>query len=664
MPKTVLRFCGDLGSLGSLKPSNFETHEFPPKAEFCISVSSNGNHKSRYSDDFWDMSEHDFYGFDFGQYRLTKVNLILLKQVIFLHLYHMPLFPGTLRVVSKKLGMLGQLCRYLDKNEIRLDQLYRFPNTAIELSDLYTPGQFERLIRTLQQLFVERDTLGWLIADLNYIDKLKKASKPSVSIQNAYIPPRLWQSVIESAKSVMVDFEEQKKSLEKAWTWIHVSYRQNIESGYYHCNPFRQDCMNESGRSGRVRYVGGSTKFLKEYGIMAALERWFDQKLVSQNSIRILTNYVNLVRDCAFLNILAHSMQRLSEGLSMRSDCFLVDDDPYFGQVAMLTGETTKTDLDSDARWVVPIDLKHTVDILSFISRLRIDNTFMKVGMGIRENPYLMLGSGECWLPRGLNSEEAIIEKTGGFNLNGAIKKYPKVFCPSELKITQEDYNIACSLTPELTQKKWFKVGSQWHFNPHQFRRTLAVNMYSQNVPDSVIQWQMKHRTVQQSYYYGRNHTRLFVNKGVGDFCKKERDKDTVLTMVDVVKNERKDNFLATAYNPVAPEILSLIEEKSYKKLEAAAKKGQISVRPTLLGLCMASSCKYGGVESAIHCAGIDGKAPCKDAVFRKRNSEKLCALKERNEKEMTELDTLAPRYSKLDNENKAIEVFLNATST
>ncbi|GAA6139743.1 hypothetical protein NBRC116583_34900 [Arenicella sp. 4NH20-0111] len=664
MAETILRFCGDIDALDPSSLAYYQTPIFPPDGNFCVSIDATGNAKSKYSDDFWDMSEQNYYGFDFAQYQLSEVNRDLLKQVIFLHLYHIPLFPGTLRVVSKRLGLLGSLCRYIDDNNIRLDQLYRFPRTAIVLSKLFTPAQFEKLIRVLEQVYVEKRVLGWQAVDERYLDELRKALKPSITVQNAYIPPRLWLALIESAEAVMSDFETQKGAIEEAWIWIHRAYKKNIENGYFHINPFRKYNLKDNSCSGRIRYEEGGEAFLVERGIMASMECWFDQTLIKHKGAAILTNYVNLVRDCSFLYILAHSLQRQSEGLSLRADCFLIDDDPIFGSVAMLVGETTKTDADNDARWVVPIQVKRAIDILKYIGRLRIAHTLMNVDDQVKENPYLMAGVGECWVAGHSSSDKMMVERVKEFNLTKIIPKYPNVFCPSKLTITREDYDIAYNLTPALTQKKWFEVGNHWHFNPHQLRRTLAVNMYTQNVSDSVIQWQMKHRTIQQSYYYGRNHTRLLVNSGVKDVCQTERNRGTALALIDLVENKNGDNVLATSYNPIPLEILSLIEERDYRKLEVAAKKGQISIRTTMLGLCMAKTCKYGGIESAIHCAGIDGKAPCKDAIFRKPNASKLRALKQRNTEEISTLKPLTPRHAKLENENKAIEVFLDATST
>ena len=111
-----------------------------------------------------------------------------------------------------------------------------------------------------------------------------------------------------------------------------------------------------------------------------------------KNDLNFLTRYTNLVRDSAFTYILAHSLQRVSEGLSLRSDCFYIDDDPKLGKVALLVGETTKTDPDSDARWVVPASVEKAIKILTHISMLRLNTTESFIEEDVKKNPYLMTG--------------------------------------------------------------------------------------------------------------------------------------------------------------------------------------------------------------------------------------------------------------------------------
>ena len=174
----------------------------------------------------------------------------------------------------------------------------------------------------------------------------------------------------------------------------------------------------------------------------------------------------------------------------------------------------------------------------------------------------------------------------------------------------------------------------------------------------------MKHRTLNQSYYYGRNHTRLKVNQNAGDLVAVESYRAIARTLNDVVDNSLGDNVHATGTNLIDARTLKLIEQKEHKKLEALARKGEVAARPTLLGFCMTKTCEYGGIESAVHCAGVDGKGPCKDAIFSRKNGPKLQQLYDSNAEELKSLIENTPRHSKLRAENEAIEVYFHATST
>ena len=136
-----------------------------------------------------------------------------------------------------------------------------------------------------------------------------------------------------------------------------------------------------------------------------------------------------------------------------------------------------------------------------------------------------------------------------------------------------------------------------------------------------------------------------------------------VRNLIEIAENTLGENVHATGNNLINVNTLNLIKDRDHKKLEALAKKGEIAARQTLLGFCMTQSCEYGGVESAVHCAGVDGKGPCKDAVFSKRNRKRLKLMYDSNAEELKDLVENTPRHSKLKAENEAVEVYFHATS-
>lgn len=466
--------------------------------------------------------------------------------------------------------------------------------------------------------------------------------------------------LVGSIERIMDSFEQHQSAFVDAWTWVSEAYRHNIQNGYSEKSPFERPRAKSAGirgRKARKVYPEGAAAFLEAHGLAELLNRWVGYVPSDRYELLALTAYANFVRNSAFAYVLAHSIQRVGEGLDLRFDCFVTDDDPTLGKVAMLVGETTKTDPDSDARWVVPPQVERAIEILKILGKLRLNNALEATSQCEDENPYLMVGTLEAW--QRLDSY-----RVNHWDLDKFIKSHPLAFDEHELTITDEDYKIAYQLTPRLTEKEWFKVGGVWSFSAHQLRRTLAVNLFASDVDASIIQWMMKHRTENQSYYYGRNYTRLKVNRNAMETVLVESYRTTTRILTEAAENVLGECVHPLGKNLIKGDTLKLINEKDHKKLLSLAKKGAIAARSTLLGFCMTQSCKYGGVESAVHCAGVDGKGPCQDALFSKPKGKRLRALYESNAEELKILVENTPRHSKLKAENEAIEVYFHATST
>lgn len=664
MKANTLNFCGHLSpDVPAAGLANYNPPVFPPPSDFYVSVDINGDPLSRYSDNYWDFRAYGTNGFKFGNYELSTNNRELLKQLTFLYLYHMPLFPGEICTVRGYFKVYVKIFKVAEQNGITADMFYRHPELAKTIIDFLTPNQQSTAIFILEALLRVEGVLGWKIADAEFIKQLVKLQIPHVRSQYAYIPPRIWMSLVKSAERIMDDFVRHQEKFTRGWKWIAAAYKYNIENGFKQASPFcAHDVQTDyfcatSSRAPRKVYPGGASAFYEDYGLAETLYSSVGYTPGQYKQVNVLSSYMTLVRNCAFVYILAHSIQRIGEGLSLRADCFQLDDDPTLGKVAFLVGESTKTNPDSDARWVVPISVGKAVEIINHINQLRMASTFRPVKDEVRQNPYLMTQSLEPWA----NSQGQ--PNVSSWVMGRFVEDNPLVFNPDELTITPDDYKVAYQLTPQLIDKSWFKVGGIWSFNAHQLRRTLSVNLFASNVPDRVIQWLMKHKTVQQSYYYGRNYTRLRVNASASEAVVVEALRTQVRNLIDVAENSLKEHVFPTGANLVDTKALSLIEEGDHKKLEQLVRKGLVSVRPTLLGFCMTDSCAYGGVESAVHCAGVDGKAPCKDAVFVKKNTARLQALQQSNAAQLKELDETSPRYAKLLHENNAIEVYLHVTA-
>jgi hypothetical protein len=242
-----------------------------------------------------------------------------------------------------------------------------------------------------------------------------------------------------------------------------------------------------------------------------------------------------------------------------------------------------------------------------------------------------------------------------------SVQRFPCLFDTENLRITEEDIERARMFTPNLDKNGAFKIGNIWPLAFHQLRRTGGVNMFASGVlSDSSIQVIMKHLTLLQTRYYGKNYSRLRFNEefeGVSISARYEVLAKQIQTLVDdryvsPLGEERKNDI-----------IVNLVGAKDFKTLVAAGEKGEISYRETRLGGCTKiGPCDYGGIESVARCTGGDGDKPCRDAIFDK--SKRPAAerqLKNVEQKLNSAMDD-SPRKRALHAEAQGLRNYLNAT--
>ncbi|MGY6153735.1 hypothetical protein [Paraburkholderia graminis] len=202
------------------------------------------------------------------------------------------------------------------------------------------------------------------------------------------------------------------------------------------------------------------------------------------------------------------------------------------------------------------------------------------------------------------------------------IARFPRLFDPAQLTITEEDLQEARKFTPNLHKHGKFAVGKIWPLAYHQCRRTGAVNMFASGLmSDSSIQVVLKHHTLFQSRYYGQNFTRLRINE--------EYQTLVTDTRYEVIGREMRALIDANWVSPLGEErkeqiIVELVGEKDFDTLVKEGREGKISFRPKRLGGCAKPGhCPYGGIEAVAPCAGDGRRKPCNFAMFdrRKRSS-------------------------------------------
>lgn len=449
---------------------------------------------------------------------------------------------------------------------------------------------------------------------------------------------------------------ENQEAIEEAFNWLVDAYdhnaKQKIPSTYI--SPFIETHRYKDRRS---VYEGGSETFLKDYGIFDLIEKWL-YPTERRYLITRFSSYISVVRDVCLVYIANFSLQRISEVLTLHSDCFLTENDERLGEIGLIVGETTKIEPDDDARWVVPMIVKKAVDAAASIARMRVRHCPKGIASLLPEDGSIPLAihSWEPWNRGGANTISL-----ENFDYALFQKRKSRIFDPKEIAVTEEDWKIARSLTPNLDEKEGFGVSIPWRFTAHQLRRTTNVNMFSSNmVSDKSLQWEMKHLTRDMTLYYGRNYSNLRLNSEAESLVIIESYQAIYRQLVDVVENNI--DYVRPHQKEFLPDgLINLIDDREENKLVQLIKKGSVGFRITQLGFCMkTANCEYGGIESAAKCSGALGGGICADAIFARSNKKKLARLKQAYEAEIQMLKKDSPRHSALTKEIYAIGVYLN----
>lgn len=103
------------------------------------------------------------------------------------------------------------------------------------------------------------------------------------------------------------------------------------------------------------------------------------------------------------------------------------------------------------------------------------------------------------------------------------------------------------------------------------------------------------------------------------------------------------------------PEV-NLLSEKDAWHFEAAARKGVIFFRTTVLGGCMKKSCSGDCIESIANCSGGNGKSPCRDVLFDQQRSEQNQIRLDGIKIQLKSAQPGSPRYRTLEQEKRGLE--------
>jgi hypothetical protein len=411
-----------------------------------------------------------------------------------------------------------------------------------------------------------------------------------------------------------------------------------VKTGYVFNGPFRDTAV--------------------KFGILELLERWVGGD-INQKSF---SNYLTLIQRAGLAYVLNFSLMRHDEGGRLRADCLYFEKDEKLGKIPILCGQTTKTDPDSDARWPTSPSVKVAIDAMKSVSSLRMlcaaANPIVAPSAEDIANPYLVDRAFEPWA--GGKSESYSISPSTKSYVE-FIQHYPLFFDDRVLEITEQDLRIARSVCPTLN-KEIFQVGKPWRLAYHQLRRTGAVNMFASGLlSDSSMQFLLKHRTRAMPLYYGRGSSTLALNEEAramlvsAQYEVMGRELAAVLSnrFVSPYGDEHKKKLVADQMGE--PEV-NLLSEDDARRFEAAARKGFLSFRATVLGGCMKKSCSGDCIESIADCSGGTGKSPCRDVLFDRQRSEQNQIRLDGIKVQLQSAQPSSPRYRALEQEKRGLE--------
>lgn len=582
----------------------FYVPSFPPPPEFVMSVDKDGNVISRYGDDKWDFKAfgcRSLYYFS----EIDEANKALFKKMMF-YLIYSSLYEGGYYSLRTYYQFLQNVFRVCSLNNIYAEEVRKYPKLIEEIASKFAPSTFHVSTPFFHKLLQHKDYIGHLIYDEKSIALHARFNPKYENGQNAYIPPRIWTLFIKRLDEVLSDFIANKSKIENAYKYICNGYTKNKQIRPGTRNSRLSPFNIEKPVIGLINYGADFDTFAKDYEIYEWLQKYSDPALnVSKYTIRQFQSVLNNTVTACYMFVLYYSIMRKVEVESLHDDCLQFEYDEQLGKIPIISGETTKTDPDSDARWIVSKRVEKAVSAAKTLLEWKSD--FVEN----HKNTQPLFQRLDIWSEELNHKDRKRIRSA-----DQLLDRSPKFFNLSQFTITQEDYSLALAMTPTLIKEDWFKVGGIWGFGYHQFRRTLAVMFALNNVSSSTSQFQMKHGTREQQFHYMNNYTKLRLNDLSSQLVINEFYNQMAKNLTEVI-DENSGNLSPYNKTPGSIEIVNLLRNSDIKKLTSASKEGKIKFRKNLLGGCMnQEECEYGGVDSITHCTSGSNGNMCSDLII------------------------------------------------
>lgn len=605
-----------------------ESETLVPSADFVISRHRNGEVLSVFGDDIWDLSPYAglLCRLNFApatqESRRSDIyvaNVATFKLICFYFLY------GPRKSISPKTAyvlydVIKRVFDHANENRVLMTQLGRFDRLVISLAGRITPSYARSLPRVLNELYAARAHLGFTIFDYSQTKRLQHALPKAIVRQTPYIPQRIYHYHLRRCGEMLTDFLEHSVQFEELFDYCLEVYREARGSSRIfdpHKNTLRPFNRYSDAFCG-LTFGDAATK----YGVYDVIARWLTPVNGRLGDLRItaLSKYFSAVQFVGQMHLISYSGMRIDEVVSLRFDCLSHEKDKYLGDIYLLTGATTKTDPDDDARWVTSSAAQTAVNAMKAVARMRLKAAALDPRMAVHD----LSEQGARLFSRGFEPwccgirADADPERRVHRTMDNWRERCPGLYDSAELVISEADWKEAVALTPTLDSEK-YAIGATWTFTYHQLRRTLTCNAAASGIVTlPALQYQMKHQHEAMTRYYARNYSSLQMNESLR--------KDFGDEIIDALV---RDAVSLAAHHYVSPHgqahkqaKLRFVSGTEESALRRKAQQGTLSVRHNALGICLfAGECKFGGIDSVASCIG------CSDVLVDARRKSKFESL-------------------------------------
>lgn len=615
--------------------TNYRPPTWPPPPDFPVVIDDEGVIDCVYGDAVWNLArwEGKACSVSFGDGggkgpSVSSENADLLRQIAGWWLWG-PTPVQSAVALKARVAQIRPLAVVCSEQNILISELLRFPNVIDIVAARTRSSDGPLMIGLLHRLYAHREALGFVILDEDSIKRLSRRIPHHNRVQTPYIPPRIWTYQLNQLRNFLDDYLAYKDHVSTCFAFCLEAYRNNAGSWKAlfdgrldrSSRPFG-NVPSTTARATILRHYGPFRDTAQRFGIHGLFKRW-----VKDDSIAGFTELLNMVREAGLAYILNFTLMRVDEGGQLRAGCYTVESDTLNQDVHLLSSTTSKTLRDSDARWICSPSVSVAIEAMTHVAQLRLS--------AAQHNPHRRLSTldhtnSRLWS----HGEEPWSKGNSTKGERGCVPEYARViarrskfFDPEQLRITQDDLDIARAMTFALDTDK-FAVGKVWPFAWHQLRRTGVCNMLASGiVSESSLRYQLKHLSVVMTRYYGQNHFRLKadLNEEANGFFLREMYEAVSRGFTKLTD----DKYISPHGQKRKDQILQSISEHDHKGLVKAAKLGKISYRETLLGACTQATCIYGGVTNIAACMGTAdrSKNPCENLIINKDRRSILVKL-------------------------------------